>query len=250
MTIPLIELRNISKKFADNAVLNGVNLSIFKGQITTIIGKSGEGKSVLLKHIIGLLKPDTGSILFNGKPLLALKSYERRKLKKKISYMFQDCALFDSMTVYDNIALPLREANDKDAMTIMACVEKRMQQLDIVGINDQYPGQLSGGMKKRVALARALVTDPEIILFDEPTTGLDPIRKRAVHQMIADYQQKLGFTGIIVSHEIPAVFAISQRIALIDKGKVIFQGSPSQLDSAQQSKDSNPIISAFISGMT
>ena len=250
MTIPLIELRHIAKKFADNTVLNGVNLHIFEGQITTIIGKSGEGKSVLLKHIIGLLKPDSGSILFNGKPITALTNRERSRFKTKFSYMFQDCALFDSMTVYDNIALPLREANDNDAITITACVEKRMQQLDIVGINDQYPGQLSGGMKKRVALARALVTDPEIILFDEPTTGLDPIRKRAVHQMIADYQQKLGFTGIIVSHEIPAVFAISQRIALIDKGKVIFQGSPSQLYSAQQSKDSNPIISAFIRGMT
>jgi len=244
MKIPLIQLRNVCKKFDTNEVLKNINLSVFKGEITTIIGKSGEGKSVLLKHIIGLLKPNSGAILFNGKVLSELSKTEQNQLRKKFSYMFQDSALFDSMTVYDNIALPLREASALDNDTIRERVTKRMAQLDIEGIDDQYPGQLSGGMKKRVALARALVTDPEIVLFDEPTTGLDPIRKKAVHQMIADYQKKFGFTGIIVSHEIPDIFTISQRVALLDKGEIIFQGNPEQLTSVQ-----DPTILAFINGI-
>lgn len=243
MGIPLIQFCAVSKAFDNSSVLNNINLSIFGGEITTIIGKSGEGKSVLLKHIIGLLSPDSGSILFNGKALAEHTKKEQQQLKRKFSYMFQDSALFDSMTVYENIALPLQEATTLDKTTIQEKVATRMTQLDILGTEQQYPGQLSGGMRKRVALARALVTDPEIILFDEPTTGLDPIRKKAVHQMIADYQRKLGFTGIIVSHEIPEIFTISQRIALLNKGDIIFQGTPEQL-----SKDNNPIISTFVHG--
>ncbi|KXO06454.1 Methionine ABC transporter ATP-binding protein [Moritella sp. JT01] len=243
MNIPLIQFCNVSKAFDGTQVLNNVNLSVFKGEITTIIGKSGEGKSVLLKHIIGLLTPDSGSILFNGKSLSEHAKAEKQNLKKKFSYMFQDSALFDSMTVYDNIALPLQEASKLNKTEIQQRVEKRMTQLDILGTEQQYPGQLSGGMRKRVALARALVTEPEIILFDEPTTGLDPIRKKAVHKMIADYQRKLGFTGIIVSHEIPEIFTISQRIALLNKGDIIFQGTPEQLNN-----DENPVISEFVHG--
>ncbi|MFT5808017.1 MAG: phospholipid/cholesterol/gamma-HCH transport system ATP-binding protein [Moritella dasanensis] len=243
MNTPLIQFCNVSKKFGTNTVLNNINLSVFKGEITTIIGKSGEGKSVLLKHIIGLLKPDSGSILFGGKAFSKHSSVERLSLKKKFSYMFQDSALFDSMTVYENIALPLQEASNLNKAEIQQRVEMRMTQLDIMGTEQQYPGQLSGGMRKRVALARALVTEPEIILFDEPTTGLDPIRKKAVHRMIADYQRKLGFTGIIVSHEIPEIFSISQRIALLNKGEIIFQGTPEQLNN-----DDNPVISTFIHG--
>ncbi|WP_017223788.1 ABC transporter ATP-binding protein [Moritella dasanensis] len=243
MNTPLIQFCNVSKKFGTNTVLNNINLSIYKGEITTIIGKSGEGKSVLLKHVIGLLKPDSGSILFGGKAFSKHSLVERLNLKKKFSYMFQDSALFDSMTVYENIALPLQEASNLSKAEILQRVEMRMTQLDIMGTEQQYPGQLSGGMRKRVALARALVTEPEIILFDEPTTGLDPIRKKAVHRMIADYQRKLGFTGIIVSHEIPEIFSISQRIALLNKGEIIFQGTPEQLNN-----DDNPVISTFIHG--
>lgn len=243
MDTPLIQFCNVRKTFGTNTVLNNINLSIFEGEITTIIGKSGEGKSVLLKHIIGLLKPDSGTILFNGKAFSKHSSAEQLSLKKKLSYMFQDSALFDSMTVYENIALPLQEASNLNQAEIQQRVAMRMTQLDITGTEQQYPGQLSGGMRKRVALARALVTEPEIILFDEPTTGLDPIRKKAVHQMIANYQRKLGFTGIIVSHEIPEIFSISQRVALLNKGDIIFQGTPEQLN-----KDDNPIISTFIHG--
>jgi phospholipid/cholesterol/gamma-HCH transport system ATP-binding protein len=218
-----------------------VDLSIYKGEITTIIGKSGEGKSVLLKHIIGLVKPDSGTIYYDGKTLFARKSKERKAIREKFSYMFQDSALFDSMTVFDNIALPLREGTKLKKNQIREKVMERLEQLDISGIGDKYPGQLSGGMKKRVALARVLVTNPEIVLFDEPTTGIDPIRKQAVHTMISDYQKRFGFTGVMVSHEIPDVFSISQRVAMLSQGKIIFQGKPDDLMNS-----SDPVISGFI----
>jgi len=244
MTQPLIQFTDVYKKFGNTPVLRGVNLSIQPAQITTVIGKSGEGKSVLLKHIIGLLVHDSGKIRYNGKALSQMKKAEKKALKKKFSYMFQGTALFDSLTVFENIALPLQEKSSLPMKKIRGLVHDRMEQLDIFQIDQKYPSQLSGGMKKRVALARALITDPEIVLFDEPTTGLDPIRKNMVHSMISEYQKKFGFTGILVSHEIPDIFFISQRVAMLDAGRIIFEGSP---DEIQQSPD--PVISGFIQGL-
>ena len=244
MAQPLIQFKNTTKRFGDNIVLDGIDLSIYKGEITSIIGKSGTGKSVLLKHIIGLLEPDSGQVFFENKPLVEMKSVERKALKRKFSYLFQNTALFDFLTVYENIALPLKERTSLPDSDIQRRVRDKMQQLDLQDIDDSYPSQLSGGMKKRVALARALVTDPEIVLFDEPTTGLDPIRKNAVHSMISNYQKRFGFTGIIVSHEIPDVFFISQRVAMIDGGKILFEGSP---DSIQ--RVANPIVNNFLQGL-
>ncbi|MBN1624974.1 MAG: ATP-binding cassette domain-containing protein, partial [Deltaproteobacteria bacterium] len=177
----LIQFINVTKGFGEQFVLKDANLSIYKGEITTIIGKSGVGKTVLLKHIIGLVEPDSGQILFQGRPFSKMSNAEKKELKRKFSYMFQGTALFDSMTVSENIALPLKEKNHLSDTVIHRMVMGKMEQLDLREIGDKYPSQLSGGMKKRVALARALVTEPEIILFDEPTTGLDPIRKNAVH---------------------------------------------------------------------
>ncbi|MDJ0988207.1 MAG: ATP-binding cassette domain-containing protein [Desulfobacterales bacterium] len=244
MDKPLIEIKNATKRFDGVTVLAGVNLSIYRGQILSIIGQSGTGKSVLLKHIIGLLNPDSGEVLFDGKPLAAMKKAERKALKRKFSYVFQDTALFDFLTVAENVALPLIENTDHNQTKIEERVQAKLNQLDLYDIDNKYPSQLSGGMKKRVALARALVTDPEIVLFDEPTTGLDPIRKTAVHSMISDYQQRFGFTGIIVSHEIPDVFFISQRIAMLDEGQIRFQGTPEEL---QQTSD--PVVRSFIQGL-
>jgi phospholipid/cholesterol/gamma-HCH transport system ATP-binding protein len=229
MKAPLIQLNDIHKTFGDNNVLDGITLSIFQGEITTIIGKSGGGKSVLLKHIIGLIEPDTGQILFDGRPLSDMKRPERKELKRKFSYMFQGNALFDSLTIYDNVVLPLKETAVLPDKEIRRRASEKMAQLDLLGNEDKYPSQLSGGMRKRVALARALMTDPEIILFDEPTTGLDPIRKNAVLSMISDYQKKFGFTGIVVSHEIPDIFYISQRIAMLNDGRILFEGSPEDI---------------------
>jgi phospholipid/cholesterol/gamma-HCH transport system ATP-binding protein len=243
MAQSLIKFEHVSKAFGDNHVLHDASLSIYQGEITTIIGKSGGGKSVLLKHIIGLLEPDEGTVLFRGIPLAKMKRKQRRNITRKFSYMFQGTALFDSMTVYDNVALPLRERTTLPEVEIQRRVRDKMDQLDLDNIDDRYPSLLSGGMKKRVALARALVTDPEIVLFDEPTTGLDPIRKNAVHSMIDDYQKKFGFTGIVVSHEIPDIFYFSQRIAMLHEGRILFEGTPAGI---QESAD--PIIQQFIKG--
>lgn len=240
---PLIQFRDVFKAFGTKSVLNGVNLSIYKGEVTTIIGKSGGGKSVLLKHIIGLADPDSGTMLFEGRPFSEMKRDEKKTVKRKFSYMFQGTALFDSMTVFENIALPLVERTSLPKAEIRKQVEEQMDQLDLSDINDKYPSQLSGGMQKRVALARALITNPEIVLFDEPTTGLDPIRKNSVHRMISDYQKKFGFTGVVVSHEIPDVLNISQRVAMLNEGQILFEGTPEELGNT-----SEPLVQSFLKG--
>jgi phospholipid/cholesterol/gamma-HCH transport system ATP-binding protein len=203
---------------------------LIEGEVTTIIGLSGSGKSVLLKHIIGLLKPDEGTILFKGKPLNEMKKSESASNLTQISYMFQDNALFDSMTVYENIALPLRETTNLSKAEIDSRVLARIEQTELEDAAHKYPSELSGGMQKRAALARALVTDPRIVLFDEPTSGQDPVRKNAILGMIAQYQRKFGFTAILVSHEIPDVYFISNRILALYDRSIVFQGSPEELE--------------------
>jgi phospholipid/cholesterol/gamma-HCH transport system ATP-binding protein len=231
MDTPLIEFQNVTKRFGSNTVLEGVNLMIFEGQVTTIIGLSGSGKSVLLKHIIGLMEPDEGVILFRGEPITGIKKSEMAESFAGISYMFQGNALFDSLTVYDNVALPLRETTRLKKAEIHKRVMARIEQTELTEAVYQYPSQLSGGMQKRVALARALITDPQIVLFDEPTTGQDPVRKNAILSMIAQYQRKLNFTAILVSHEIPDVYFISNRILALYDRRIVFQGTPEDLES-------------------
>jgi phospholipid/cholesterol/gamma-HCH transport system ATP-binding protein len=240
----LIQLRDVVKSLGETRVLDGVSLDIHSGEITAVIGKSGSGKSVLLKHVIGLFEPDAGDILFEGRSRAQLSAAERKALKQKFSYVFQDAALFDFLTVFENVALPLVERARLSRGEIAQRVRERMAQLDLGEVGHKYPSQLSGGMKKRVALARALVTDPQIVLFDEPTTGLDPIRKNAVHSMILDYQRRLGFTGVVVSHEIPDIFFIAQHVALLDQGRIRFEGGP---DEIQQCAD--PEVRNFIEGL-
>ncbi len=230
MDAPLIEFKDVTKRFGDRTVLEGVNLQIYEGQVTTIIGLSGAGKSVLLKHIIGLIKPDQGTIFFRGQPISSMKKKERSALLSQISYMFQDNALFDSLTVYENIALPLRETTHLGKAEIDRRVMARIEQTELGDAVHKYPSELSGGMQKRTALARALVTDPRIVLFDEPTTGQDPLRRNAILSMIAEYQRKFGFTAVLVSHEIPNVYFISNRILALYGQTVVFQGTPEELD--------------------
>ncbi|HSB35211.1 MAG TPA: ATP-binding cassette domain-containing protein [Nitrospirota bacterium] len=230
METPLIEFRNVTKRFEERTVLENVNLQIYEGQVTTIIGLSGAGKSVLLKHIIGLMKPDEGTILFRGKPISTLKIKGPEISQIRISYMFQDNALFDSMTVYENIALPLRETTNLDKAEIDRRVMSRIEQTELGEAARRYPSELSGGMQKRAALARALVVDPQIVLFDEPTSGQDPVRKNAILSMIAQYQRRLRFTAILVSHDIPDVYFISNRILALYDRKIVFQGTPRELE--------------------
>ena len=229
METPLIEFRDVTKRFDEKAILDRANFSIYEKQITTIIGKSGSGKSVLLKHIIGLLSPDEGSILFRGRPMREMKKKEWDGYKKKVSYMFQNKALFDSMPVFENIALPLRQTTNLGRKELYKKVMSRVEQMELTDTINKYPSELSGGMQKRVALARALVTDPAIVLFDEPTTGQDPIRKNIILSMIAHYRKQLGFTAVLISHDIPDVFFISDRILLLWEGKIAFHGSPEEL---------------------
>ncbi|MGM0642419.1 MAG: ABC transporter ATP-binding protein [Thermodesulfobacteriota bacterium] len=223
--------------------MKGVNLSIYKNEITAIIGRSGCGKSVLLKHIIGLLEQDAGRIMVAGKDISGLTGKERKGFMRNLSYMFQNNALFDFLNIYDNISLPLVEGSSLSKRDIEEKVKLRMEQLEIEGIDNNYPAELSGGMRKRVALARALVTDPEVVLFDEPTTGLDPIRKNSIHKMIKGYKEKFGFTAVIVSHDIPDIFEITQRIAMLDDGKIIYEGDCKGIMNSE-----NPVIQSFIQG--
>jgi phospholipid/cholesterol/gamma-HCH transport system ATP-binding protein len=230
MDAPLIEFKAVTKRFGSRIVLESVDLKIYEGEITTIIGLSGAGKSVLLKHIIGLLKPDEGAILFRGRPLEDMTGRERDAVLSEISYMFQGNALFDSMTVKENVALPLQEKTGLSRAEIDLRVMARIEQMELADAAYKYPSELSGGMQKRVAMARALVTDPRIVLFDEPTSGQDPVRKNAILSMIAHYQRKFDFTAILVSHEIPDVYFISNRILALYNRKIVFQGTPEELD--------------------
>ena len=213
METPLIEFRSITKSFGDRTILDGIDLKIYRGQISTLIGKSGTGKSVLLKHIIGLLSPDSGSIVFEGRPVEEMNKKELEEYKSRISYMFQHNALFDSMTVFENIALPLQQTTHLKRKEIKLQVMDRIEQMELADVVHRYPSELSGGMQKRVALARALVTNPEIVLFDEPTTGQDPIRRNSILTMIAQYRKKFDFTALLISHDIPDIFFASSSYA-------------------------------------
>jgi phospholipid/cholesterol/gamma-HCH transport system ATP-binding protein len=238
---PLIEFREVTKRFDEKTVFDRLSFTIYEDQITTIIGKSGSGKSVLLKHIIGLLFPDEGSILFKGRPVHEMKKGEWDGYRSRISYMFQGNAPFDSMTVFENIALPLRQTTNLGGKQVEQKVMSRIEQMEIMDAVHQYPSELSGGMQKRVALARALVTEPTVVLFDEPTTGQDPIRKNGILSMIAHYRKQLGFTAVLISHDIPDVFFISDRILLLWEGKMAFSGTYEELSHLK-----HPMIDEFL----
>lgn len=244
METPLIEFRDVTKRFDEKTILDRMDFTIYENQITTIIGKSGTGKSVLLKHIIGLLTPDEGTILFRGKPVHDMKKSEWDTYRSKISYMFQNNALFDSMTVFDNIAFPLRQTTKLRKKEIGEKVMARIEQMELSEAVIKFPSELSGGMQKRVALARALVTDPAIVLFDEPTTGQDPIRKNIILSMISHYRKMFGFTAILISHDIPDVFFISDRILLLWEGKIAFQGTYEELTRLK-----HPMLDEFLKSL-
>ncbi len=227
---PLIEFKGVSKTFGTRNILNRIDFSIYEGEVTTLIGLSGTGKSVTLKHIIGMLEPDEGKILYRGKAIDEMKKAEWNEYIGQISYMFQNNALFDSMTVFENVALPLKYTTKLKKREIEEKAMARIEQTELTEVHDKYPSEISGGMQKRTALARALVTDPNIVLFDEPTTGQDPIRKNAILSMVAEYQKRFGFTALMISHEIPDVYFISNRILALYDRKIVFQGDPEEFE--------------------
>lgn len=237
----MLEIRNLNKSFNSQHVLRGVNLKIPKNQITIIIGASGCGKSVLLKHIIGLLRPDEGHIYMEGHDLFGMTPDELKRMRTRFGMLFQDAALFDSMNVYENIAFPLREHRDYPEDRIAGLVREKLNQVGLDGIENKMPSELSGGMRKRVGLARAIVLNPEIILYDEPTTGLDPLMSRAIDDLIVQTQEHLQGTTIIISHDIRATLRIANNVAMLHHGKIVAFGSPEDL-----LKSDNPAVCSFL----
>lgn len=239
----MIDVVGLYKSFNDHEVLRGVNLKVAEGQILALIGGSGKGKSVLLKHIIGLIKPDRGKVFIDNQDVSKIRGKALKKLKERLGIVFQGGALFDSLTVFENVAFPLREKTEMKSSQIKEIVMKELASVGLSGSESKYPAEISGGMKKRVALARCLVMNPEIILFDEPTTGLDPLTGKAIHSLIRSCQQRLKHTAIIVTHEIPSIFSIVDSVAMLYNGKIIGEGTPEEIEG---SKD--PVIHQFIHG--
>ncbi len=239
----MIRLTGIHKSFGSQKVLNGLDLTIPEGKITAVIGPSGEGKSVLIKHMIGLLQPDSGQIMIDGDPIVGIRRSHMNRIREKFGMLFQNAALFDSMTVFENVAFPLQEKTSRSRNEIRHTVMEALEAVGLKNVENKYPDELSGGMKKRVGLARAVVLNPRIILFDEPTTGLDPIIKRAIHQLISDTHTRYGFTAVIVSHEIPEIFDVAQNVAMLFQGEIIQHGTPEEIRNS-----CHPVVRQFISG--
>jgi phospholipid/cholesterol/gamma-HCH transport system ATP-binding protein len=226
---PIIRLIGVKKSFGDNDVLRGVDLDVPEGLITTIIGGSGSGKSVLIKHIIALLRPDEGQVIVDGQDVTKLKGDELVPVRRKFGMLFQYAALFDSMTVEENVAFPLREHTKLPAREIRKRVSEKLEMVNLAGVEKKYPAELSGGMRKRVGLARAIILQPKILIYDEPTAGLDPIMIFQVDEMIRDTQQRLGITSVVISHDMASTFRISNRIAMLHRGRIIETGTPEEV---------------------
>jgi phospholipid/cholesterol/gamma-HCH transport system ATP-binding protein len=222
----MIKVEDLHKAFARNSVLKGISLEIRKGEVIALIGGSGEGKSVLLKHMAGLMKPDKGRVLVNDNNIASSRGKYLHSLRAKLGFLFQGGALFDSMTVFENVAFPLKEKTRKSRQEMRERVLSKLSSVGLSGSEEKYPSQISGGMVKRAALARALVVDPEIMLFDEPTTGLDPLIGLQILKLIDAIHRELGFTGVIVTHEVPRVFDIVDRVAFLKDGKVFAYDEP------------------------
>lgn len=241
----MIKVANLHKSFRGQQVLRGVNMEFASGKITTIVGTSGCGKTVLMKHLNALYRPDSGEIFIDGVDITKLAQKELYEIRAKFGVLFQGAALLDSMTVFDNVAFPLREKTRTHESDIKKKVELRLEQVGLGKMGGKLPAELSGGMKKRAGLARALIMDPQIVLFDEPTTGLDPVLATSIHHLIARTQKEFGYTGVVVSHTIPQVFEISDYVAMLANG-VIEQVSPPQEFCAS----ANPVVQQFIHGRT
>ncbi|MBS1113657.1 MAG: organic solvent tolerance transporter, ATP-binding protein [Nitrospirae bacterium] len=238
---PLIQLIDVRKKFGRQEVLKGVNLAVYERKTTVIVGESGEGKSLILKHILGLMKPDSGKVLVFGKDMNKIGRKELKNIRSHFGVLFQNAALFDSMTVFDNVALPLRERTNASEEEIQKIVNEKLTLMDIEGSNEKYPAQLSGGMRKRVGLARALVLNPKIVFFDEPTTGLDVAKSNEIYRVFHRTQTKLAYTSVIVSHDVPKIFKLADYVALIHDGIIQDCLTPEDFQTSE-----NPVIRDFV----
>ena len=239
--IPVVELVGVRKAFGEQVVLDEVSWKAHRHKITFIIGKSGTGKSVTLKHIIGLLKPDAGKVLVEGLDITKLSAPALNRVRRKFGMLFQGAALFDSMNVMDNVAFPLREHTKLSRKQVTAKVREKLDQVGLENVEHKFPAELSGGMRKRVGLARAIILDPEIILYDEPTTGLDPLMTEQVDRLIADTHHQQRATSIVISHDISSVFRIADQVVVLHEGKALVQGAPDEVRAVD-----HPFIQKFI----
>jgi phospholipid/cholesterol/gamma-HCH transport system ATP-binding protein len=237
----VIQVVDLYKRFGDNAVLKGVSLSVEDGTTRVILGVSGSGKTVLMKHIIGLLRPDAGQILVDGEDITKLDQPGMLRVRSRFGMVFQQAALFDSMTVFDNVAFPLREHTKAAAPEIADRVHRALEVVDLKDIDDKFPSELSGGMRKRVGLARAIVLEPSCVLYDEPTTGLDPITTDSVDQMIIDANKRLKVTSVVISHDIGSALAVADRIAVIHQGEIVEDTTPDGLR-----RSTHPFVQEFL----
>ena len=227
---PIIQVQDLYKSFREgrDLVLKGMNLEFPRGKLTYILGPSGTGKSVLIKHVLGLLKPDSGRVIVKGKDIGSLRGSELNRHRMMFGMLFQNSALFDDMTIFENVAFPLRQHTDMTEEQIKKKVEDTLTHLGISRDFDKNPNELSGGMRKRVGLARAIIREPEILLYDEPTTGLDPVTRLTVDELIAQLKRELKLTSIVISHDIPSALKLADRIAFLYQGKVVFTGTPAE----------------------
>lgn len=239
----LIQLKNLQKAFARVVVLDGVTLSIAKGESIVIIGASGSGKSVMLKHIVGLLKPEAGEVWFDGQRIDELPERQVMRIRERFGFLFQMGALFDSLTVSDNVAFPLVEHTQLPPDQIQARVRQKLEMVGLPSIGHKMPGELSGGQRKRVALARAIALEPDVILYDEPTTGLDPIRSDVINELILKLKRELNITSIVVTHDMNSAFKVGDRIVMLHEGKIHFDGTPDQVRASD-----DQVVKRFVTG--
>lgn len=243
MKEPIIQIKNLVKSFDGRCVLNGINLDIYKGETMVIMGGSGCGKSTLLRHMTGACQPDSGKVFIKGEDITELSDSNFDKIRKRFGVVFQNAALFDSLNVEDNILLPLREHTKLDEKIMNIMVKMKLELVGLRGFENLMPSQLSGGMKKRVGLARAIAMDPEIVFYDEPTAGLDPIVAGVVDKLILDLSKKLQITSVVVTHDMKSVFSIADRVIMLYEGKAIVDGSPDQIKNSTDAR-----VQQFISG--
>jgi phospholipid/cholesterol/gamma-HCH transport system ATP-binding protein len=240
---PMIAVRSLAKKIGQQEILRGVDLEVATGETLAIIGRSGGGKSVLLKHLVGLIAPDAGEIWIDGQNIIGMNERQLGTIRVKVGILFQGGALFDSMTVAENIAFPLREAGERDPEVLSTKVKEMLEVMEMEGEEEKMPESLSGGMKKRVGLARSIIRRPSCVLYDEPTSGLDPVVADSINRLIRRLQQRLGVTSIVVTHDMKSAFDVADRIAYLHEGRIYFQGTTADL---QQSSD--PLIQDFMLG--
>lgn len=239
----MIEIIDLHKYFGKKYVLRGINLKIENGESMVVIGGSGSGKSVLIKHIIGILKPDDGTVLINGIDITKLKENELYEVRKKFGMLFQSSALFDSLSVWENVSFALLRQKKMDEKELKVLAIEKLRLVGLVGVEDLMPSELSGGMKKRVGLARAIAHEPDILLYDEPTTGLDPIMADAINDLIVEMKKHLSVTSIAITHDMNSAYKIADRVAMLYEGKIIQTGTPEEIKNTQ-----NPVVRQFITG--